>query len=147
MIRTHKQNTRLHSVLARLAPVYEHSQIKTDGAFEISNGRTSKSSELTVEEMNVFIKQLEAEVMRRNTNPTVPEEERMRKKIFAIMHAIEWVTQEGKLDYRALSSWLMKYRDAKRPHLSKYHGKELREIVSSFERMEIGKRRTRSIKK
>lgn len=96
MIRTSRQNKILHGLLAQLG-LYEQ---KNELALQYSNGRTDKTAELSVDECQALISQLQMDLKGNKT--MVREQQRQnsspldlaRKRVIAAIHG--WYKLQGK---------------------------------------------------
>jgi hypothetical protein len=124
--RTPEQNARLHKLIGMLSIDPDH---KKDLVEQVSQGRVSSSADLTIAECHRLIVHLQ-KIADESDQGLV----RMRRKIMSICHEIGWTTAEGKVDYRRLNGWLLKYGYLHK-NLNTYTAKELPQLVTQFENL------------
>ena len=104
---------------------------KADLVQEASEGRTSSSAELSSEECQRLINHLQTMVNDQNRNTP---ENRMRRKVISIVHELRWKTPDGKIDYKRLDAWMLKYSYLHKK-LNSYSAAELPALVTQFDNM------------
>ena len=125
MIRTPAQNRHLHLLLGKHGI---DSEAKKDMVYSYTEGRTTKSSEMTRVECKSLINNLEY---------STPEEiasNQMRRKIIALFRKQGYKLENGKADMLAIGSWCEKYGYKKKP-LNSYKYNELPKLVTQAENM------------
>lgn len=136
------QNLRLHASLKRIGlPVTLWPEEKKTLARNASSGRTERTSELTYDEMESAIKVLTDSIKRSETDQQRDQhqatiDDKQRRKVFAIMHAINWTLPDGKLDYERLSQFILKQTSGAKNHLKQLNTKEVNTLVSVMEKIE-----------
>lgn len=130
-LRTLHQNHHLHRLLAEANLTAEKAALAT----EFSQGRTARSSELTMAECQALIRHLENGLGLAAPAPT-PEQQaatdRMRRKIISLAHDMRWHepgTQRA--DMARVNGWCQA-RGFGKKQLNQYTLDELRKLVSQF---------------
>lgn len=91
--RTVEQNKQLYSLLNEKRLL----QVKGELVESFSDGRTSKSSELSYDECDRLIRHL-----RYGMDPL----QNARRKVLSLAHDLGWETPDGKIDWKVLNAWL-----------------------------------------
>lgn len=107
MYRNNKQNAALHSLIGELNIDTEQ---KEELVYQYTNGRTTSSSKMLIDECQSLINHLNA--IKKGMTPRPDKwkeniENVMRRKILAICHELQW-TKGGKVDLPRLDDWLIK---------------------------------------
>jgi len=104
----------------------------------ISKGRTTHISDLTEDEAKKLKSYLQSCVNQKfGTEKPVTDAEKcdvMRKKIISHAYTLGWVTGEGKCDYVALNSWMLKYSELHKP-MNDYKIDELPRLITQFKKV------------
>lgn len=125
-LRTAAQNTRLFVLLNQLSWIH----YREDLALQYSEGRTKKTSQLTIKECDALIRRLQDEI-----NLNIPEsQKKMLSKFFAICHDLGWEVGGGKLDYARINNWLLKYSYLKKG-INDYKASELPKLLHQIEKL------------
>ncbi|MCE9538711.1 MAG: hypothetical protein K8R85_05790, partial [Bacteroidetes bacterium] len=95
------------------------------------------TSKMQVSECQNLINHLEAAT--RNITPAIPKgqgtgnkADKMRKKILSICHEMNWTNEKGKINWKMLNDYLLKYGYLHKA-LNDYKETELPTLVSQFE--------------
>lgn len=130
MSRTAEQSRRLHALIGKIYPKNVFDEMKAQHAFEVSDGRTSKTSELTFQECTKLIKELQDTYARldKERNKTTPA----KRKMFALMKSIGW-------DYERLSKFIIDQTSGKKNHSNQLNDAEVNSMVSVMEKIELHK--------
>lgn len=134
MLRTLSQNKQLHAIKSSLNIEQEqHEEL----VYHYTNGRTSKSSQMTSHECQALINHLNAVKKGtvtdngRTRTTTMDGKEKMRRKLISICHEMKWRVN-GKADVEALNCWLLKFGKYKKV-LNQLTEAELPETLTQFE--------------
>lgn len=105
--RNNKQNAALHALVSELNI---DSEQKEELVYQYTNGRTTSSSKMLINECQSLINHLNS--IKRGMTPKPDNwkespENVMRRKILAICHELQW-TKDGKVDLQRLDEWLKK---------------------------------------
>lgn len=126
---TAAQNRRLHQLLNETGLIED----KKDLVRSFTNGRAESSKELSVKEANRLILHLEG------FHQTHDPADRMRKKIFAICHHLQWIYGSSEVDKKLnqvkIDAFIKRYGYLKKP-LNAYTRLELPKLVSQLEIIE-----------
>lgn len=106
-LRTMQQNATLHALLGALGIDKE---AKADLVHQFTLGRGTSSADMRQDECERLIKHLQK--ISDQTDADKPL--RMRRKMFALAHSLDWETEDGKVDEKVLLGWLMKYGRVKK---------------------------------
>ncbi len=126
MVRTAQQNSRLHLLLGKLNVEKE---TKEDLVYQFTSGRETSSSKLEFKECQALIDHLG-----RLTKQTFDSGDKMRKKILSVVHELGWETPSGKIDWKSLNEYLLKFGYLHKT-LNDYEYKELPTLVTQFENL------------
>jgi hypothetical protein len=107
--RTAAQSKHLFAVLKLLGLMHYRDAL----ALEFSEGRTSSTKLLTKSECSELISKLQEQVPR-TENFKKPKPSKARRKFFALFHNLGWELENGKLDYRRINNWCLKYGSPKK---------------------------------
>lgn len=119
-----KQNIiRARAIMSKLPGFTEES--KQAVCLDVSGGRTSHLSQLTINEGRVLIRDLQGQV------PATPAD-RMRRKIIHLALELGW-TRDGKIDMAHLDNWCLKYGGFGKK-LDDHAPAELPKVVTAMER-------------
>lgn len=129
-MRTPEQNTRFHKLVSLLGI---DAETKRALVYEVSEGIQTSSKLLTEFEMQRLINRLQ-DIYNSMNAAQLKAAEKMRRKIFAIFHELEWEKQNGSLDYARIDTWLMKSGYLHK-HIDAYMAPELPQLVSQVEQM------------
>lgn len=128
--RTNSQSRVLHSILNKLG-------IDADGkaemVYQVSDGRTSKSSELSFLEMKTLIDKLN-ELSKGQINTTAESNNKMRRAILSCCYTMHWTNNDG-VDYDRLDNFLLTSGVVKKK-LNDLNHDELVLVTSQFKQME-----------
>ncbi len=127
MKRTSTQNTEFHALIGKLSIDKER---KEDLVFEYSEGRCTSSADLLYTEMAQLII-----FLRKQTTGTFLPGNNQRKKILSLFHELGYELPGGKIDWKRVNGWLMKYGYLHKG-LNDYTLKELPKLVSQVERIQ-----------
>lgn len=132
MTRTKQQHRVLFALLARLGLTATRAKL----AEQYSDGRTSKTSKLTVSECQLLIDDLQGQVPSPKTGKQVsPVVLKKRRIAFALFGKLGWTVNAGeKLDYTRVNNWMLTHSHAKK-ELNKYSSKELGKLIGQLENM------------
>lgn len=123
MTRTAHQNKILFALFSKLR---FDDDMRHDIAHIFSEGRTDRTSLLTVQEADSLIAHLQ---MRASQDDP---ENKMRKKILHYAHLMNWKTPDGKINMQHVNDWCVKYgKFHKRLNLHTYA--ELVQLLNQFE--------------
>lgn len=133
MKRTLEQNKQMHALFHKLGIT----EMKSSLALEYSDGRTESTSDLTYDEADMLIKNLE---VASRTGKTVNDKDgisfrpgnKMRRKIFFYFRKSGYLTKSGNVDVRAVENWVLHYGYLKKD-LMQYTPQELPKLVSQAE--------------
>ena len=100
MIRTILQNGQLHVLLNKLKIDAEG---KAGMVSQYTNGRTDRSSKMTIDECQLLINQLNHDASPRNG-----ESDKLRKKIISMCHEMGWELEGGKADMNRINQFCIK---------------------------------------
>lgn len=105
--RNNKQNAALNGLVGELNI---DSEQKEELVYQYTNGRTTSSSKMLIDECQMLINHLNS--IKRGMTPKPDKwketpENVMRRKILAICHELQW-TKDGKVDLKRLDEWLKK---------------------------------------
>lgn len=114
--------------LHRLLCVTKQVQYKAELVSSFTDGRAESSRDMTEEEAQALIKFIQSGGKQGDSA------DRMRKKILSYCHQMLWYTEQGKLNYKAIDEYCIKYGHKHKP-LNDYTEKELPVLVSQFETM------------
>lgn len=128
MLRNNQQNKTLHALLSKLNINLEN---KEQLAYNFSNGRTCKTSLLTIPECQALINHLQH---LQNMQPKVIPGDKMRKKIISICHELGWQLKNGKVDINKVNHFC-EQRSYLKKQLNSYTLNELPALVSQFEKI------------
>jgi hypothetical protein len=124
-----KEVKTLHLLLNRLNMMSVED--KEAFAWQYSNGRTYRTSELTLTEYKQLIKDLQALFSKQDTSNT------MRRKMISHAHEMSWtVGVDGKIkaDMKRLNNWCVKFGYLHKP-LNEYTMQELPTLLTQFDRV------------
>lgn len=125
MIRTAAQNNRIWALVAQAG------LSKDDVAalvYQVTNGRTSRSSEMEVREADMLIDNLQQKVGSKAKDTL----DTMRKKIISMAREMNW-EKNGRADMQRIYAWVLKYSPFHKP-LNDHNQAELAALVTQFER-------------
>lgn len=125
--RTKKQNAILHQLLGKLRVDDEW---KGELALQFSNGRTSKTSELSYHECRMLINELQNQSKESHIGEA---NNKMRRKICFYFRKCGYVIDD-KTDMNAVYEWVLKYGYLKKP-LNEYTRQELPKLVSQAQKI------------
>jgi hypothetical protein len=132
MLRTPKQNARLHQLLTKLNI---DAELKQEMVYTFTDGRTKSSKELEYREATNLIKHLERSADQVKVPYNAPDKtaDRMRKKFLSVCHNLGWVTSSG-LDWKHINDWLLKYGYLHKS-LNNYTTAELPGLITQIEKL------------
>ena len=122
MLRNKSQNNQLYLLLTKLGI---DAELKEEMVYRFTNGRTNRSSKMTVNECQAMINEL-------SSSPTIGKEDKMRKKIISLFRKMGYIKEDNKVDMTAVEDWVLKYGYLKKS-LNKYRYNELPKLVSQAE--------------
>lgn len=110
--------------------------MKDELVLQFSSGRTTHSSEMSLQEMRSLISHIEGNNL---DNTNIMRADQMRRRVFSMCYSLGWTTydQESgkqKVDNDRLNNWMLKY-SFKHKELAKYDYYELTRLVTQFENM------------
>lgn len=117
--RNNKQNAALHGLVGELNI---DSEQKEELVYQYTNGRTTSSSKMLIDECQMLINYLNSIKRGMTPKPDAWKEDPanvMRRKLLAICHELHW-TVNGKVDLVRLDDWLKK---------SGLHHKKLKDLT------------------
>lgn len=124
-----------HKVLFALLDKLNIMDSRGDLAFDYSQGRTERTSRLTIQECQTLIDdlnhQLGGQKVKQFDRPNLM---RKRKAFFAICYKLGWTNDDGKLDYPRINNWLLKYGYLRKP-INDYKDNELVKLIAQMDRM------------
>lgn len=126
MTRTTEQNRRLYALLSQTG---WESQ-KADLAWSFSDGRTDKTSELTVQECARLINALAAEAQKQDK-----AKEKKRRTVFSRLYDLGWTNAEGRADAARLNEFLKSDKAAVKKPLNRQTMDELSRTIAQFDSM------------
>ena len=127
MVRTKEQNIRFHALVGKLGISAEQ---KMELVQEVSDGRCSSSAELLVQEMECLINHLQQLANKQEPDAAT----RMRRKVCALFHELEYEKPNGSLDYDRINGWMLKFSYLHKL-LNGYKAKELPALLTQVESM------------
>lgn len=133
MYRTKCQNSQLWALLNKLKLDRD---ILGDLVFQSTNGRTRSSKETTSIECQSLLnhlRHLQTQMGDKKPKEDTPEN-KMRRKIIARMHEMNWRTPAGKADMKRLENWLLKYT-AEKKKFNNYTFEELQKLIPVFDKL------------
>lgn len=99
---------------------------------ELTKGRTTHISELTVQEAHSLIKNL--------NDPNEATAEKQRRYLLAMAHEMRWELPDGKVDMGRVNGWVANYghlgkgkRAVSGLKLNDYKGRDLQKLIWQFE--------------
>ncbi len=105
--RTNKQNTQFYSLLLQLKLQDRKAEIVSS----FTQNRTERSSEMTVQEMELAINWLRNQL--KQTQASMRN--KLRRKILSICYELGWTTEAGTADFAKLQGWIEKKGKHKEP--------------------------------
>lgn len=124
MIRTAAQNNRIWGLAAQAGLSKDDIAVLVG---QVTDGRTSRSSEMEVMEAQMLIDNLQQKVDTKATDKL----DTMRKKIIAMAREMNWEVNR-KADMQRIYAWVLKYSPQHKP-LNDHNQAELAKLVTQFE--------------
>lgn len=130
MLAKTKQIQLIHTLLNKMGKVTD-ADYKRELVQQYSNGRATSTKDLFYQEANELITDLQKMT---GANPQDIAADKMRKKIIAMAHYMNWKTEDGKADMGAIDSWCKNKSKLKKP-LNDHKYSELPALVTQFQKV------------
>lgn len=110
--------------------------MKDELVLQFTSGRTTHSSEMSIQEMRSLISHIEGTNLDSTNNVRADQ---MRRRILSMCYSLGWtsfdsISGANKVDMERLDNWMRKY-SYKHKELAKYDYYELTRLVTQFENM------------
>lgn len=124
MKRTITQNNRLHALLHQLGIDLDTKEVLID---QFTNGRTVRSSEMTRNECQALIKELEVRV------GSEADRDKKRKRVIAQLAEAGYITKDARPDMPRIYEWVRRQKHKK--HLNAHTSDELSGLIYAAEQV------------